>query len=922
MFPQTVVPSWVRLQSIQTLQQMGSPSGTAWVPIGPKPVNNGGNPYAGRVWSLAVNPQTPSTVYAGADGGGVWKTVNSGTTWTPVSAAAGITSLVIDPQNPNTIYAGTGGSAYPGGILKSTDGGATWTQILAPFVTGNGFSTPINCIAVSPTNSAAVLAATDSGVYRSTDGGATWNPSLPGAAVSEVLFDPTNGSPVYASRRGYGVEKSVDGGVSWSPANGAGAYALPATVGAVNIAIAPSSPSTLYAAVKGTNSLLLGFYKTADRGATWVPITTPAGDNIAYWNWSLRVDPADPNVLYAGSLTLSRSLDGGITWTDLGFTFNPPHPHHHAQAFTPDGSTLYVATDGGIWSTSTPSAPSLAWTNLNATFSTVLLSPGFSMLPSDKNTAYFGSQEEGALRYYLSAFWVPATCTDGGWTGLDFTQAGVAYVSCSGVDIRKYNGVSWTQASTGIVTTDNVSYLPPLVMDPSNAQRLYFGTSRVYQTNNGAGVWTPISPDLTGGSSVVTAIAVAPSDSNTVYAGSFGYLYVTRNAGTGTGSSWTNVSAGLPYRAVTQIAVSPTDPQTAYATFSGFAYWDGIGHIYRTTNAGASWSNITGNLPDIPVNDLAIDPDVAGTLYAATDIGVFRSIDAGSTWQPFSNGLPAVIVTALKLHRATRTLRAATCGRGAWDFSLGVTTGQPDLTISKTHTGNFTQGQMGVSYTILVSNVGTAATNGTVTVLEYVPTGLTATSISGAGWTCSQPAGPCARSDSLAAGASYPAITFTANVSASAPTLLTNSVAVSGGGETNTVNDSASDPTTIAAAAPSGAPDLTISKTHSGNFTQGQMNAAYTIVVSNTGAGPTSGIVRMTELLPAGLTATSISGYGWSCTQPSGPCTRTDSLGAGASYSAISLTVNVSSSAVPALPMSRRCSAEARSTLPTIRRPT
>jgi uncharacterized repeat protein (TIGR01451 family) len=228
----------------------------------------------------------------------------------------------------------------------------------------------------------------------------------------------------------------------------------------------------------------------------------------------------------------------------------------------------------------------------------------------------------------------------------------------------------------------------------------------------------------------------------------------------------------------------------------------------------------------------------------------------------------------------------------------------PDLTISKTHVGNFTQSQNAATYTITVSNVGAGAAQAGNSVLvtdTMPPAGLTATSISGSGWTCTQPSGPCTRdfgNTALAAGASYPVLTLTVNVAPNAPAMVTNSVTVSGGGELNTTNNAASDPTTIGPG-----PDLTITKTHVGNFTQSQNAATYTITVSNVGAGAAQAgnSVLVTDTMPpAGLTATSISGSGWTCTQPSGPCTRdfgNTALAAGASYPPLTLTVNVAPNA-------------------------
>src|SRR5882762_6614287 len=220
----------------------------------------------------------------------------------------------------------------------------------------------------------------------------------------------------------------------------------------------------------------------------------------------------------------------------------------------------------------------------------------------------------------------------------------------------------------------------------------------------------------------------------------------------------------------------------------------------------------------------------------------------------------------------------------------------PDLTIIKSHSGNFVQGQTGATYTITVTNSGGTATSGTVTVTDTLPPSLTPTAISGTGWTCTvSPTLGCTRSDALATASSYPAITLTVNVASSAPASVTNTATVSGGGETNTSNDTANDVTTITINA---VPDLTIIKSHSGNFVQVQTGATYTITITNSGGTATSGTVTVTDTLPPSLTPTAISGTGWTCTlSPTLGCTRSDALATASSYPTITLTVNVASSA-------------------------
>jgi uncharacterized repeat protein (TIGR01451 family) len=226
------------------------------------------------------------------------------------------------------------------------------------------------------------------------------------------------------------------------------------------------------------------------------------------------------------------------------------------------------------------------------------------------------------------------------------------------------------------------------------------------------------------------------------------------------------------------------------------------------------------------------------------------------------------------------------CDAGAFEAQVA------DLTISKTHVGNFAQGQAGASYTITVSNVGPAATSGTVTVVDTLPPSLGATALSGTGWTCTLGTLTCTRGDPLAGGASYLPIILTVNVAGNAPASVTNVATVAGGGELNTTNDAASDPTTIVPG-----PDLTIAKTHVGNFVQGQSGAAYTITVHNSGAGATSGSVSVVDILPASMTATGLSGTGWTCTLGTMTCTRSDVLAGGLSYPVITLTVNVANNA-------------------------
>jgi len=248
-----------------------------------------------------------------------------------------------------------------------------------------------------------------------------------------------------------------------------------------------------------------------------------------------------------------------------------------------------------------------------------------------------------------------------------------------------------------------VDFVPPLALDPSNPQTLYYGTYRLWQSRDGGRKFVAISPDLTSGSDdTIRAIAVAPSDSKTVYVATAPpypwnlnvvatpRVQVTSNA-LDLSPTWTDRSVGLPPRVVTHIAVDPIDASTAYVTFSGFASGtDTQGHVFKTSNSGTNWSDISGNLPNLPVNDLVIDPDIPNAVYIATDVGVMATTDGGATWSSLGNGMPKVVVHSLVLHRPSRILRAATHGRSVWDILVPLPSPpqQPSLTSINPNTVN------------------------------------------------------------------------------------------------------------------------------------------------------------------------------------------------------------------------------------------
>ena len=804
-YPLKRIPGGVRLRGLQQLDRMlaaegreASSNGTApessfnasalalsstrWSLIGPEPTNT---PYnvpivAGRVSALAVDPTNANIVYAGAADGGVWKTTDAGIHWTPLTdfqPSLAIGALAIDPSNHSVIYTGTGeenfslDSYYGAGILKSTNGGTSWTQIKGPFVGPFAFDggAHIGAIAVEPGNSSVILVAVEmfssnpTGIYRTEDGGTTWTSVLSATHGTAVMFDPSNGNVAYAAlgdifgNDNNTVYKSLDAGKTWAPIRGTGTSVLPsANVGRIALALAPSSPTTLYAGIQSASSsgfgTLLGFFKTTDAGAHWSKLAnTPDYCTPQCWyDQSIAVAPNNSNVIFTGgafgggAANLYRSTTGGASWTNVtqgadGFFL---HADLHALAFSADSGRLYVGNDGGVWTTSSPISTPVPWSELNDALAITQFYFSPSINPKDVTNAFGGTQDNGTQRYDGTLNWDNVACGDGGWTAMDPTVPSNIYTICEGdALIRKSNGGgvfgSWTAAIMGINLGDRMQFYPPLAIDALHPSNLYFGSFRVYQTTNGAGSWTPISGDLTSGGGTLTAIAVAPTDSNTAYVGTSNSLVqVTTNALAGTSAIWNNRSAGLPPRFITHIAVDPHNASMAYVAFSGFSgFSDSLGHIFRTTDNGKTWKDISGNLPNVPVNAISIDAALANTYYAATDIGVFRTRNGGTTWSPLGTGLPRVTVLGVTLHNPTRTLRAATHGRSMWDIHVPIA----DLATSMTESPSPVLHGTNLKYTVAVTNKGPDIATSTV-ISDATPAGATFVGFTTSAGTCTAPA--------------------------------------------------------------------------------------------------------------------------------------------------------------------------------------
>jgi len=664
-----------------------------WRSIGPTGIFGQDNGFfgsgpmldAGRL--TAVAPSIAGTLFIGTASGGVWRS-SSGGFWTPLTDTQcnlTIGAVSIDAADPNVIYAATGEyntNSWGCGMLRSTDGGANWTQLGASSfrVTVGGIpngSASFARILVSrpPGGSVAntiLLGASNVGVYRSADGGGTWNFVLPGASAGLVRH-PTRAGVVFAgnsdnftaSRRG--LYRSADDGATWS--------ALPTLPGVdvtqiqrIELAVTAAAPDLVYALVAGKDRRLIGLFVWDDvagswtsRAATGVYNGNSRGNFGAQGDYDLAiaVDPRDANRVYIAGVRAFRSIDGGATFSPMAMEI---HVDWHAIVVDPaNPDILYAGTDGGIF-VSTDRGDT--WSSRNAGLTITQYYPGISASPNG-STIMGGAQDVGTHLFTGSSYWNGFFGGDGGYTAINYSDPTIRFGETQWVGdplIVRIQGTSFSQRTSGIVSGDRHSFIPPLVMDPITPSILYFGSSRIYKTVNEGSTWSPISGDLTKGSGYITTIAVARSDPTTIYVGaSDGMVNVTRDGGT----TFNPIIAGLPNRWVTQIAVDPANATHALLTVSGF----GTGHVFETTNAGVAWTDISAGLVDAPANSVAFVPGVG--IMVGTDVGIRQTPSPGAAWTLGPPGIPNVIVYDLVYVPLANQILAGTFGRGMFAYTIG-----------------------------------------------------------------------------------------------------------------------------------------------------------------------------------------------------------------------------------------------------------
>lgn len=656
-----------------------------WIERGPTNIG-------GRTRSLVIDPANPSSMFAGAVGGGIWHSTNGGTSWTLVDDWLGnlaVCSLALVPGTPPVLYAGTGEGFYNGdavlggGMFKSVDGGASFQRLQG--TAGWGY---VNRIAVAPGNANLVLAATRSpgGIQRSVDGGATWTQVLGASACLQVLFDPNDGSKcvadVYENSQ-HRVVRSVDGGLSWVDAS-TGLINQAGISGRIELAYARSVPDMVYASC-GTNGGLI--WRSTDGGANWTLRTTGTGSGAAWYYNTLWVDPTDSNFLVTGAYHLYKSVDGGQSLTRISNGYintSQPHPDQHQIVAHPgfDGATnrrVYVTNDGGIYVANDirTATTSNGWSRREQGYRATQFYGAAGDGASGRITG--GTQDNGHLTLQPGSSTANLTYGgDGGFAAIDWNNPNYIYGEYVYAQVHRSTngGTSASYIDGGIGEAGNAAnFIAPIVLDPNNPQRLLVGAASLWQTTNARAstvAWTAIKPAV---GSNISAIAVAPGNPAVIWVGhNDGRIYKTTN-GTAASPTWSPVddnggSNPLPNRYVQRLVIDRGNPNTVFVGLGGFS----AGNLRKTTDGGTTFVDLSGSgagrLPDAPVNGIAQHPTLLDHLYVGTDVGVFASRNGGASWSTNNDGPADVSVDEVVFLHGSTTLLCATHGRGLWTIAI------------------------------------------------------------------------------------------------------------------------------------------------------------------------------------------------------------------------------------------------------------
>jgi photosystem II stability/assembly factor-like uncharacterized protein len=686
------------LEQARQTQRSGYPgTNAAWTLEGPKNIN-------GRVNCIAIHPQNSQIIYTGSASGGVFRSVDGGQTYTSVFDDfnyLAVSDITFDPKNPNIMYVGTGDqniSAFPfigNGVYKSTDGGNTWNY------SGLGSSYIVSDICVHPKCPDTIYAATmglpfvrdnNRGLYKSTDGGQSWTQVLflsNQAGIIELVMDPVCPDTLYAagwdrirsntesvaSGPAAKIYKTVNGGQTWTTLGGG----LPtADMSRIGLWMSGSNHNTLFASYVSPSLELQGIYKTSDGGNNWTTINTASlpPDVMGGFGWyfgQVRVNPANDNDIFILGVDLWRTTDNGANWSMATPSWDQyiVHADKHDMLFV-NSTSFLLATDGGLYKT-TDNA--LNWTDADNTPTTQFYRVNYN--PHLAGDYLGGAQDNGSLGGGVAQInsWTRYVGGDGFQPIVDPYDPSLRYYETQNGGLYYDDGSAPADFTSGIDPTDRRSWDMPVIMSRNDPARMYTGTYRVYRNTTAPyGTWSAISGDLTDGViygdryHVITTVEESPVNPAILYAGtSDANVWYSPNAGV----TWNNVTGILPQQYVTHIIASPTYAGTVYVAHSGYKNNDFIPHIHRSQNNGTSWTDISSNLPPLAINNIEVPAGFNDQLiFVATDGGVYYTINGGNAWDRLGCNMPLVAVYDIVYDTLGHKLIAGTYGRALQSYDL------------------------------------------------------------------------------------------------------------------------------------------------------------------------------------------------------------------------------------------------------------
>lgn len=643
-----------------------------WLSEGPSSTN-GGYAGLGRCMSFGFHPTDTDIIYVGTAGGGLWQTTNGGTTWftnTDDLGSLGVSAIVVDQVDPSIVYIATGdadaGDNYSTGVLKSTDGGGSFSA------TGLNWSTSsfnlIRRLINDPDDRTILIAATNNGIYRTTNSGTNWTQVATGNFYDlEPNFD--SASNTFYACTSNEVFKSTDNGVTWTSQQ--------SFSGVNRTALATTPDNTNYVYALCSNSSDNGFkafYRSTNSGTSFSQRSN--SPNIMGWSntgndsggqgWydlALVADPQDAEIVYMGGVNNWKSTDGGSSWSITSHWsgsggVQAVHADKHALEF--QGTVLWEANDGGVYKTTNAGS---SWQHKG---SGIINSQMYDLGVAQTNTSVItGLQDNGTKLKNAAGTWTDELGGDGMQCAINPFDADVMYGSVYyGEFSRSTNGGSnWTNISSNLpgcsANCPTGAWVTPFTLDSLNSTTLYIGMKELYKSTNQGNTWTTISSGQS--SSNLSYVNIAPSDSDYIYMGRSNQLWRTTNGGT----SWSTMTT--PGSGTVKLAVHPTDPNTLWAVRSNYSAG---AKVYKSTNGGATWTNESGTLPNIPANTIVYQSGSANGIYVGMDIGVYYKDDGMADWELFADGIPNVEITDLEINYDAGLIYAATYGRGLWRSEL------------------------------------------------------------------------------------------------------------------------------------------------------------------------------------------------------------------------------------------------------------